>query len=198
MDWWWVVAGRKREGELSNTVHLCCEIVDWAGHTLVCKSLWKVGPYPGLIFCWLAHDIIEGRQKREEREKSSRVWVPFNSLGIPIKRVLLAWPLFLSTSAISFLRPSIACIHSVPLRPAVRIRNICTTVKLPLFLFCLNNIYTLNLKYFPTNIIHHSPYTHTGRHPLAGLQFRLDNKLIYHHEKYCQKKISSIFKQIKF
>lgn len=81
--------GKERGAELSNIVHLCCEIVDWAGHTLVCKSLWKVGPYPGLIFCWLAHGI-EGR---EEREKSSRVWVPFNSLDIPIKR-LLARPLF--------------------------------------------------------------------------------------------------------
>lgn len=98
--------GKERGEELSNIGHLCCEIVDWAGHTLVCKSLWKVGPYPGLIFCWLAHAIIE---EREKRGKSSRVWVPFNSLDIPIKR-LLARPLFCDFCHI--LPAPFGCLHS--------------------------------------------------------------------------------------
>lgn len=125
-------------------------------------------PLKGGAISWLDFLLTRTRQHRRMRrggrdESNSRVWVPFNSLDIPIKRVLLARPLFLWTSAISFLRPSIACIRSVSFCSVVRIRNICTTVKLPLFLFCLNNIYTLSLKYFPTNIIHHSPYTHTHR-----------------------------------
>lgn len=171
-------------------------------HLFASPFEWLPSSWPGygLIFCWLGHDINwRGRAASGFR----LIHLTYQSNG--------CWPsslffsLFFSSSFTSFLCPTPACtLASLPPTYRSYSQSVpeCVYIIYMSAHCCLNNIYTLNLIYFPTNIIHHSLYTHTHMcvytdilQPAAPVSFGQQIDL---SPKYCQKKIASIFKQIKF